>query len=159
MGDVYFYQLTRSPLEVALPQLLARASGQGWRVAVRLTSAERLDWLDQKLWLGPEDGFLPHAIAGTKHEEAQPVLLCMGPDLPKGCDCLMIADGAALTTAEAAAAKRACILFDGNNEAALAHARSQWKELTDAGLAAQYWSEEDGSWRKKAESKPVQKSG
>ncbi|MCW8843703.1 MAG: DNA polymerase III subunit chi, partial [Rhodobacteraceae bacterium] len=29
--------------------------------------------------------------------------------------------------------------------------RGQWKSLTDAGCAAQYWSEESGRWEKKAE--------
>jgi DNA polymerase-3 subunit chi len=31
-------------------------------------------------------------------------------------------------------------------------ARVQWKALTGAGCAAQYWSEESGNWEKKAES-------
>ena len=33
----------------------------------------------------------------------------------------------------------------------LGAARSQWRELTAAGAAAQYWSEEGGGWQKKAE--------
>ena len=40
---------------------------------------------------------------------------------------------------------------DGNDPAALDIARGQWKALTDAGCAAQYWSEESGRWEKKAE--------
>ena len=47
MGEVYFYHLTRAPLEATLPTLLARARGAGWRVAVRGTEQARLDWLDQ----------------------------------------------------------------------------------------------------------------
>jgi DNA polymerase-3 subunit chi len=31
-------------------------------------------------------------------------------------------------------------------------ARRQWKTLTEAGCAAQYWSEESGRWQKKADS-------
>ena len=34
----------------------------------------------------------------------------------------------------------------------MAHARGQWKALTGAGCAAEYWSEESGRWEKKAES-------
>jgi DNA polymerase-3 subunit chi len=46
---------------------------------------------------------------------------------------------------------RVCILFDGNDDAALDTARGQWKALTRAGCSAQYWSEESGRWEKKAE--------
>jgi DNA polymerase III subunit chi len=52
---------------------------------------------------------------------------------------------------EVAAMERVCILFDGNDEAAVAQARGQWKALTGAGCAAAYWSEESGRWEKKAE--------
>jgi len=31
-------------------------------------------------------------------------------------------------------------------------ARAQWRSLTGAGIAAEYWSEESGRWQKKAES-------
>ena len=45
MGAAYFYHLTRAPVERTLPLLLGKALGAGWRVAVRGTSEERLDWL------------------------------------------------------------------------------------------------------------------
>jgi DNA polymerase-3 subunit chi len=45
--------------------------------------------------------------------------------------------------------ERVCILFDGNDEAALQVARGQWKALTDAVCEAQYWSQEGGSWAMK----------
>jgi DNA polymerase-3 subunit chi len=47
--------------------------------------------------------------------------------------------------------ERVCILFDGNDDAAVQVARGQWKALTGAGCAAQYWSEAGGRWEKKAE--------
>ncbi|MCX8508179.1 MAG: DNA polymerase III subunit chi [Rhodobacteraceae bacterium] len=151
MGAVYFYHLTRSALDQALSMLLDRALGAGWRVAVRGQAAARLDWLDQRLWLGPEEGFLPHGLAGGPQDASQPVLLTTGA-LPDGCACLMAVDGAEVTAAEVAETERCCILFDGNDPAAVARARQQWKMLTGAGLAALYWSEESGRWQKKAES-------
>jgi DNA polymerase-3 subunit chi len=149
MGAVYFYHLTRSPLEVTLVMLIDRALGRGWRVAVRGRDAARLDWLDRKLWMGSEEGFLPHGIAGGPHDELQPVLLTTAG--AEGRDCLMAVDGADLGADEAQAAARACILFDDNDPAAVEAARGQWKALTRAGLSAQYWSEESGRWQKKAE--------
>lgn len=151
MGAAYFYHLTQRPLEVTLPLLLGKALGAGWRVAVRGTDAERLDWLDRQLWLGSEDAFLPHGRAGGPHEADQPVLLTTGSEIPNGATCVMAVDGAAVTPDEVAAMARICILFDGNDEAAVDAARGQWTALTAAGCSAQYWSEESGRWEKKAE--------
>ena len=151
MGAAYFYHLTRAPLEVTLPMLLAKARGAGWRVAVRGRDAARMDWLDERLWLGPEDGFLPHGRAGRPHEADQPILLTTGTALPNGAVCLMAVDGAEVTPDEVSRLERVCVLFDGNDADALNIARGQWKALTGAGCAAQYWSEESGRWEKKAE--------
>ncbi|MEI4194715.1 DNA polymerase III subunit chi [Roseovarius sp. E0-M6] len=151
MGAAYFYHLTRRPLEATLPMLLDKARGAGWRVAVRGVAAARLEWLDERLWLGPEDGFLPHGLAGGDHDADQPILLTTGVDMPNGAQCLMTIDGAPVTPDEVGTLERVCVLFDGNDAAALDTARGQWKALTGAGCAAQYWSEESGRWEKKAE--------
>ena len=151
MGAAYFYHLTRAPLEVTLPVLLGKARGAGWRVAVRGTDAARMEWLDQKLWLGPDDGFEPHGLATAPHAALQPVLLTTAPDYPNDPACVMLIDGAVPEPAEVTAKERVCVLFDGHDEAAVQTARGQWKTLADAGCAAQYWSEESGRWEKKAE--------
>lgn len=150
MGAVYFYHLTQRPLEATLPVLLDRARGQNWRVVVRGTDAERMAWLDEKLWLNPEDGFLPHGLAGGPHDALQAILLTV--NTPDTADCLMCVDGAGPTADEVAKAQRACVLFDGNDPAAVETARGQWKTLTDAGCVAQYWSEASGRWEMRAQS-------
>ncbi|MCL3883492.1 DNA polymerase III subunit chi [Marivita sp. GX14005] len=151
MGAAYFYHLTRRPLEETLPMLLGKALGAGWRVAVRGTDPERLDWLDQKLWLGPEDGFLPHGLAGGPHDAAQPVLLTLDANAANAPHCVMSIDGAAVAPDEVQALERVCVIFDGNDESAVQAARTQWRNLTGAGCSAQYWSETSGRWEKKAE--------
>ena len=150
MGAVLFYHLTRRPLEHTLRQLLERALASGLRVAVRGTSEDRLRELDDALWAVPEESFLPHAMAGSGRDARQPVILTTSW-AGNGATCLMAIDGAEVTAEEAAAMARACILFDGRDGDAVAHARGQWKRLADAGAAAQYWSEEGGAWAKKAE--------
>jgi DNA polymerase-3 subunit chi len=147
MGAAFFYHLTRAPLEVTLPTLIEKARGAGWRVVVRGREEAQLDWLDEKLWLG--EGFLPHGRAGGPHDADQPVLLTSGTDAPNGAACLMAIDGAEVAPDEVVRLERVCILFDGNDEAALQVARGQWKALTDAGCEAQYWSQEGGSWAMK----------
>jgi len=151
MGAAYFYHLTQRPLEVTLPLLLGKALQAGWRVAVRGRDPARMDWLDQKLWLGPEDGFLPHGLAGGPHDADQPVLLTTGPERPNGAVCVMAVDGAEVPPDEVQTLERVCILFDGNDTDAVTVARGQWKALTAAGCSAQYWSEASGKWEKKAE--------
>ena len=148
MGAAYFYHLTETPLERTLPMLLSKCRDAGWRVAVRGRGPELLERLDVTLW---NEGFLPHGMAGGSHDEDQPVLL--GTDIAaEGFACVMSVDGAAVTAAEVALLERVCILFDGYDEAALNHARTQWKTLTDQGCTAQYWAQDDGRWIKKAES-------
>ena len=150
-GEVFFYHLTRRPLEVTLPVLLDRSLANGWRVVVRGADKARLEWLDEKLWLGPDEAFLPHGLAGGPHDADQPVLLTTTADALNQPDCLMSVQGAPVTAEEAEGFDRVCVLFDGNDEVALNHARGQWKSLTQAGVSAQYWSEESGRWEKKAE--------
>ena len=150
MGAAYFYHLTRRPLEDTLSMLIGKALEAGWRVAVRGPDAGRLGWLDENLWLGPDEGFLPHGMAGGPHDADQPVLLTTGPT-SNNATCVMTIDGADVTAEEVAAMDRVCVLFDGNDPEALNVARSQWKALKDAGASAQYWSEESGRWEKKAE--------
>ncbi|TMV06524.1 DNA polymerase III subunit chi [Ruegeria sediminis] len=151
MGAVYFYHLTRRPLEETLQVLLDKARQAGWRIAVRGTDPGRLDWLDEKLWLGPEDRFLPHGRAGGPHDALQPILLTTGAEAANQAVCVMAVDGAEVDPEEVAGLERVCILFDGADAEAVQKARGQWKTLTGAGCPAQYWSEESGRWEKKAE--------
>lgn len=150
MGAVYFYHLTDSPLEATLPMLVSKAREAGWRVLVRGPDPALLARLDDVLWQGPVDGFVPHGLAGGPHDADQPVLL--GTEVAaNGFACVMSVGGAAVTADEVGALERSCILFDGHDGAALDHARGQWKALTGAGVAAQYWAQDGGRWIKKAE--------
>jgi len=151
MGQALFYHLTRRPLEATLPMLLTKSRQAGWNVVVRGTTDARINWLDQRLWAEPEDGFMAHGQAGGDHDAQQPILLTTKVDMPNNPSCLISIDGAAISAPEVEALARVCVLFDGNDAAALATAREQWKLLTSAGCSAQYWSEDSGAWKMKAE--------
>jgi len=152
MAGVLFYHLTRSRPEAVVAMLLERAAGQGWRVLIRTPDKAAAEALDAALWLGPEDGFLAHGLAGGADDGFQPVLIGQPDTGVGGVACLMSLGGVAIGAEEAAAVERAWILFDGLDPGAVERARGQWRALTGAGVAAQYWSEEDGRWQKKAES-------
>lgn len=146
MGVLRFYHVTRGPVEDTLPKLLDRAIDAGLRVQVRSGDAVRAEALDQRLWLVPEDGFLPHGLAGGPHDALQPVLIDPAARIADGIDCLMVLDGAAVAADDVRALGRTFIIFDGHDEAAVGRARAQWTELTGAGLGAEYWSEASGRW-------------
>lgn len=148
MGAAFFYHLTRNPLPVTLATLVEKSLGAGWRVEVRGRTEAQLKSLDAALWL--REGFLPHGLAGGDHDALQPVLLTTGAGDHKA-SCIMCVGGAEVTPDQIAAADRVCILFDGHDAAALERARGQWKNLTNAGAQAQYWSEETGKWQMKAQ--------
>jgi DNA polymerase III subunit chi len=152
MGVVMFFQLLRSAPADTLAVNLPRALKQGWQVMIRGTDPAALDRLDGQLWLtGGEDSFLPHGLAGGPQDAVQPVLLGTGAPV-NGAKVLALVDGAEATDAEITAMERVWVLFDGNDETRLQAARAQWKAMTSAGHAAQYWSEESGRWEKKADS-------
>ena len=146
-----FYHLTESSVDQTCRMLLEKSLEAGWRVAVHGTDIERLKMLDEKLWLGPEDGFLPHGLAGGDHDAQQPVLLTTG-EATNDPQCVMSIDGAEISPDMAQAKERTFILFDGLDGDAVQRARVQWKAMTGAGVAAQYWAQEAGRWVMKAES-------
>lgn len=150
-ASAIFYHMTRSQPETTLPLLLAKSLEKGWRVVVRGTDRAAMERLDAQLWLDPAGGFLPHGLEGGPHDADQPVLLTCGRGQPNAAACLIAVGGADVTAEEAAGLERLCVLFDGNDEAAVAHARQQWTALTAAGLAAEYWNDDSGRWQKKAE--------
>ena len=143
--------MTRSPLEETLPTLLGKSLAAGWTVLLRTPTPERVAQIDELLWLRPEDGFLPHGMAGGASDTDHPVLLT---DALAASDrgAIVSVDGAPITEDEVNAAERGMVLFDGRDPAAVGHARDQWRSLTKAGCAAQYWSQESGKWEMKAES-------
>ena len=108
--------------------------------------------LDGALWSGAPEGFLPHGVAGGDHDGDQPILLTFGGAAANAPACVMAVHGAEINAQEVQSLERCCILFDGYDDEAVAHARTQWKALTGAGCTAQYWAQDDGRWIKKAES-------
>ena len=151
MSNAMFYQLQDKTLLDTLRMLLDKSLLAGWNVAVRGTHDLGLQALDKALWLGPEESFLPHGMAGGEHDASQPVLLGTSADAPNNPRCIIAIHRADVTPQDVAAMERVCILFDGYDEDELAHARAQWTKLKLAGVKAQYWAEDAGRWTKKAE--------
>ena len=150
MTEIWFYHLQRQPLEAVLPTLLERSLERGWRAVVRATSDERLSALDDHLWTYADESFLPHGTDREAHAADQPVLITTGPENPNGAAVLFLVEGAPVPE-DATTYQRLMLLFDGNDEDALAAARAQWKSVKAAGHDATYWQQDPrGRWEKKA---------
>ena len=150
MSEVYFYHLTRQRVDQALRPLLGKCLAHGWRVLIRGREEAEIRQLDDALWQGPAEEFLPHGLAGAAQEADQPVLLALEGHKAQH-DCLICVGGSAVTADEVLASKRVCILFQDDNGLHMQTARSQWRSLTEAGIAAKYWSQAQGNWELQAE--------
>ncbi|MEJ0061978.1 MAG: DNA polymerase III subunit chi [Alphaproteobacteria bacterium] len=148
MAEISFYHLTQSSLEQALPELLEKTLERGWRAVVMAGSAERVEALAQFLWTYRQDSFLPHGSDKDGDAEDQPVWLTHRDERPNGAQVLFLVDGA--QSEKLADYARVCDLFDGNDDAAVAGARTRWKAAQEGGHDLSYWQQGERGWEKKA---------
>lgn len=149
MTELLFYHLDRRPLAEALTRLLEKSFERGWRVIVQSSSEERVEALDSHLWTYREDGFLPHGTHRESDAAEQPILLTVHEDNPNRATVRFLIDGAP-PPADAHAYDRIVVLFDGEDEEALAAARDLWREKKAAGFEVTYWQcDEGGRWRRR----------
>lgn len=150
MTEMLFYHLLRQPLERALPQLLERSLARGWRVVVQAASEERVEALDAHLWTYSERSFLPHATWRDPDAADQPILLTIDDHNPNGANVRFLIDGAPPPD-DHSSYQRIVVLFDGEDEDALALARERWTKAKEKGLAVTYWqTDKQGRWVNKA---------
>ena len=148
MSEVFFYHLTQTRLEVALPKILERALSADWSVELRLGMDADVKSISDAIWKGPDDSFLPHCLKDNDKLRDYPIVLSKSP-LSELRDCLVIIEQAELQNNEVEKFKRVCLLFDSKNEIELTKARASWKSLSDARVNTVYWAEEQGTWKKK----------
>lgn len=149
MTEMLFYHLQGQTLEAVLPSLLERSLERGWRVVVQASSEERVEALDAHLWTYRDDAFLPHGTWRESEAAAQPVLLTVNDDNPNSANVRFLIEGAPVP-ADAAAYQRLVLVFDGEDDEAVAAARLRWQEAKAAGHDVTYWQPDDrGRWVKK----------
>lgn len=148
MTDIGFYHLQKSPLEAALPKLLQKVLDAGKRAVVIAGSEERIEALNNMLWVYDDRGFLPHGSKKDGFADQQPLWLTVDDENPNGAQILVLTDGA--RSAQIGQYERCLDMFDGTDETALEAARARWGEYKGAGHAVTYWQQNDrGGWEKK----------
>ena len=150
MTEVLFYHLQGQKLEGDLPTLLERSVERGWRVVVQGSSEERMDALDSHLWVYSDDSFLPHGTCRETEAAEQPVVLTVTDANPNAATVRFLIDGAPVPV-DAESYQRLVLMFDGDDEEAVAAARVQWTDVKAKGFEATYWQPDDsGRWVKRA---------
>jgi len=150
MTEILFYHLQGQKLEGVLTPLLEKSLARGWRVIVQGASEERIEALDAHLWTYRDDGFLPHGTWREQDAAAQPILLTLTDSNPNTANVRFLIEGAPLP-ADAGSYARIVLVFDGDDEDAVAAARAHWADAKAKGFEATYWQpDEHGRWAKKA---------
>lgn len=150
MTEILFYHLQGQKLEGVLTPLLEKSLERGWKVIVQGASEERIEALDAYLWTYRDDGFLPHGTWREPDAAAQPVLLTLTDSNPNAAQVRFLIEGAAVP-ADADSYVRIVLVFDGDDDDAVAAARSTWTDAKAKGYDATYWQpDEQGRWVKKA---------
>ena len=150
MTELLFYHLHRQPIERVLPTLLEKSLERGWRVVVQSSSEERVEALDAHLWTYSDDSFLPHGTWREQEAAAQPILLTIDDTNPNAAAVRFLIDGAPVPQ-DAASYARIVLLFDGEDDEAVAAARERWSEAKRSGFDVTYWQpDERGRWQRKA---------
>lgn len=146
--SVQFYQLLTTPLDRALPKLLEKAVGSGYRVLMTAAGPEQAEYLNQLLWTYDPASFLPHGTAGEGNDALQPVLISTEDTALNDAKLLVVTDGRAVREPERF--ERLADIFDGRDPTALEAARLRWTTYKEKGYTMAYMRQtENGGWDKK----------
>lgn len=155
MSEIFYYHLTESRLEQALPGLLERSLERGWNVVVQSGDEKQLNVLDEHLWTFRDDSFLPHGVRddgtgkGASEPSEQPIWITASDENPNSASIRFLVHGASLENMDGYT--RIVRMFDGHDPDAVTSARERWKVEKDAGHELTYWQQgEGGGWEKKA---------
>lgn len=151
MTDIRFYHAVHHSVERALPGLLAKIVSTGQRVVLRAVDAGQVERWNDALWTYDAGSFLPHGCAKDGMAQEQPIWITADDEAPNGGRVIVCVGGA--VPADMGAYDVCCLLFDGNDMAAVEQARGRWKAWSaEDGMDLTYWQQGDtGGWSKKGE--------
>lgn len=143
--SIQFYHLLHTPLERALPKLLERVLAQGSRAVIRTASDADAERLCEQLWTFDTASFLPHGTAKDGNISEQPVFLTSSRDNANAADILILTDGS--LAEDASAFSKVLDMFDGQDEQAVAAARTRWSHYKESGSTLAYYKQQPaGGW-------------
>lgn len=150
MSRVDFYHLQNQSLENVLSKLLEKAYETGKKIKIKIGNEERIEFINSLLWTYDDQSFIPHGSKKDGFAELQPIWLSASDDNPNNAEMLFLVDGAKVSLELVNGFERVFNIFDGNSEAAVAEARSFWKELKTSDAEIFYWQQDEaGRWKQK----------
>jgi len=116
---------------------------------VQTASEERAEALDAHLWTYREDSFLPHVTWRTADAHDQPIVIAAAETNPNEAQIRFLVDCAGLP-ADAERYERVVLMFNGEDDEAVAGARTAWKDGKARGFDVTYWqADERGRWQRR----------
>lgn len=149
MSEFWFYHHERSRIADTLPELLQKLLARGGRGVVASPLEARIESLDQHLWTFADDSFLPHGRADRPRADQHPVVLSQTPENLNSATMLFCLDGADPGPEEVW--ERVVIMFEADDEAAMAWARGLWSARKKSQTPVSYWKQNaSGRWETSA---------
>ena len=149
MPEVRFYHLTATTAQQALPKLLEKTLERDKRAVVKLPDEDSVTQWNEYLWSHDPGSFLPHGSIKDPDPDTQPIFLTHVDENPGRAEYLFLAEGA--KREDLSLFDMCAILFNGNDEEAVAEARRTWKALREQAYELTYWQQdENGKWGKNA---------
>ena len=146
MTTIQFYHLLSTTRERAVPKLMEKALASGSKVVMLFDNDAAMKTMSDALWSANPGGFLPHGTARDAFPEHQPILLSLVDANPGGADILCVLDGS--SPASLPSFTKMLDVFDGNDDAAVANARTRWSTYKEQGHSLQYVKQQPGGgWK------------
>lgn len=141
--QVDFYQLSRDPVEQALPGIARRVLESGERLLVVSEDRSQLERISRGLWDAGPETYLANDHVDAPLPAAQPILLAPACTAQNGARMIALADGR--WRDEALEFERAFYFFD---DLTIEAARESWRALRGReGVTPRFWRQEGGRWR------------
>lgn len=146
MTTIQFYHLLSTSRARAVPKLMEKVLASGARAVMLMGSDTELKTMSDALWANDPASFLPHGTARDVHASEQPIYLTLADENPNSAKILCVLDGS--LPASVGSYSKLLDVFDGNDGAQTAAARTRWAHYKAAGYQLQYIKQQPGGgWK------------
>lgn len=128
--------------------LVERSVARQWNVTIQAGDDASRDRIDSRLWEFSPDSFLPHGKDGDDPVDKHPIFVTTTGLNQNASNIRFVVENAELPDT-LNDYERVAIMFDGRDDYSVNQARSNWKNLKDAGHALTYWKQSpEGKWER-----------
>ncbi len=150
MSVINFYQLSKTPVEEALPVLLEKILSANGRAIVLCKDKKLLKNLDEALWSVGGTRFIPHGTEAEDFKEQQPIFLTPTNDNPNNAKFLVHIG--VISDDNYKDFEKTLMIFNQADMSETQSARDLWKKLKsdDTNELKYFKQNEKGGWEEAA---------